>query len=701
MTDTTVLNATERLLSRLSLLVEKGALRAIDYQFARYMSAQFFQCRQDDASMQCGQSDQDNPNVATLTLWAAQLSYRAGQGNICVAIDQFQVWFDLNSQDRQWLLADIEWTDIHDALSDSPAVGNGLVPTPMVVAENRLYLARYWHDEQIVARYLRRHAVSASTSQALPDILTSLFIPYLPVLKARLQSNDDIALKRQSVIDVLDIVNPEALPWGDIDLIIDAQPGISALNNMLAVIPLSSCLNWQKVAAAMSLSRQFSVISGGPGTGKTTTVVRLLAAWIEQAKFDPAPEEGVPVIKLVAPTGKAAARLTESIGGALDQLAISPDIKGCIPTEASTLHRLLGAIPERVSFRHNAQNRLHLDVLVVDEASMVDLSMMARLMEALPDHARLVLLGDKDQLASVEAGSVLGDICQFAVNGYSSQQAAHLSRLTGYHIADGSPRSPISDSLCMLQKSHRFHALSGIGQLAFSVNQGNTHRVESVWQQGFGDIEHHPLTTESYISLISRLVNAYKPYFLAAKEGQKPEDVLALFADVRLLCAIRNGDTGVDGMNQRVERHLRQLNLIQDHDDLWYIGRPIMITRNDYALGLSNGDIGITLYDQENQRLRVYFQLPDGSIKGILPSRLPTHETAYAMTIHKSQGSEFGHTFLLLPAKMNPVVTRELIYTGITRAKKQLSLYADMPILLQGINRQTERLSGLKQALIN
>ncbi|WP_087018716.1 exodeoxyribonuclease V subunit alpha [Thaumasiovibrio subtropicus] len=661
-------------LARFAELVDRNAIRAIDYQFARYVSMQ--------------------PEMsATAVLWAAQVSYRAGQGHVCVDLSARQRWFDLHSQEINWLLEGITWRDPSSALANAHCVGDGDRPAPLILNGSRLYLARYWFDEQVVARYLRSNSAAVEVLASLPHTLDALFTPYLPALQTKLRHSGSPEAMQQAVIDSLDIVAPQQVDWAAVMTLVDKQPNLSELAEILQYIPATACLNWQKVAAAVALSRRFSVISGGPGTGKTTTVVRLLAAWVEQA-------QGVPlVIKLVAPTGKAAARLTESIGGALQQLAVAPEVKVGIPTEATTLHRLLGAVPDRVAFRHHHQNRLHLDVLVVDEASMVDLTMMARLMEAMPDHARLVLLGDKDQLASVEAGSVLGDICQFAAQGYSEYQAAHLSHLTGYHVPVGNPTTPLADSLCMLQKSHRFHAQSGIGQLAYAVNCGHPAMVDAVWQQGFADIDHHALSGENYAALIRRLSNAYKAYFLAAKEGQSPETVLALFADVRLLCAIREGDTGVIGMNQRIERHLRQQGLIQDRDEVWYVGRPVMINQNDYALGLSNGDIGITLYDAEQQRLRVYFQLPDGDLKGVLPSRLPGHETAYAMTIHKSQGSEFAHTFMLLPAKMNPVITKELIYTGITRAKQQLSIYADMSVLQQGITKQTERLSGLPALL--
>lgn len=435
-----------------------------------------------------------------------------------------------------------------------------------------------------------------------------------------------------------------------------------------------------KVAAAVALTRRFAVISGGPGTGKTTTVTKLLAALIEQATH----EKNL-TIKLVAPTGKAAARLTESIGKAVQELPVSPELKAKIPTESSTLHRLLGAIPNSAEFRHNKQNPLHLDILVIDEASMVDLPMMYKVVDALPKHARLILLGDKDQLASVEAGAVLGDICSFHALGYGKEQASAIAKLTGFDTLahTGNSASSIADSLCMLQKSYRFDARSGIGQLAKAVNSGSAASVDNVWARDFSDIEHFALSSQHYNQMMQTLVQEYGRYLkrigqqeIDPKTGEpeslthKAKAVLDTFNQCRLLCAIREGDFGVAGLNQRIECTAAR-KFIQVQDEIWYHGRPVMVTRNDHGLGLYNGDIGICMQDdsEEEPRLKVFFELPDGSVKSVLPSRVPEHETAYAMTIHKSQGSEFDYTLMILPPDFSPILTRELIYTGITRAK--------------------------------
>lgn len=394
---------------------------------------------------------------------------------------------------------------------------------------------------------------------------------------------------------------------------------------------------------------------------------------------------------------KAAARLTESLGGAMQQLPLTQEQLALFPGEASTLHRLLGAQPGSQRLRYHAGNPLHLDVLVVDEASMIDLTMMSRLIDALPPHARVVFLGDRDQLASVEAGAVLGDICTYASYGYTAARAQELARLTGCSLEpDHSPvAGALRDSLCLLQKSYRFGSDSGIGQLAAAVNRGDRHATRTVFDGSFTDIEKKSLQSgEEYQAMLEEALQGYQRFLSCVQQRSQPGQVIAAFGEYQLLCALREGPFGVAGLNDRLEQLLVQKRKInrQQHSR-WYEGRPVMISRNDSTLGLFNGDIGIAL-DRGNG-LRVWFQLPDGSVKSVQPSRLPEHETAWAMTVHKSQGSEFNHAALILPTQLSPVVTRELVYTAVTRARQRLSLYADERVLGQAIATRTERRSGL------
>ncbi|MDF2154403.1 exodeoxyribonuclease V subunit alpha [Vibrio sp. CAU 1672] len=706
-----LLSAQGSLLAALELLAHKGVIRQLDYQFARFI---YSQCEQE-------------VNRQPLAFIAGVVSSELGKGHICLPLFDEQGQpaelagklglfgesaLALNSQ-----LQVIDWVEV---LQSSSLVGTQGEALPMMFDGERLYLHRYWHYEVTLAEKLNQLSAAvnlqAQEFERLSELLHHLFARQYHFLfnalaKANEAGSSNQVLRQQLVCDHLDIVTVDCLDWAAIDATVSRAKQVQDLQVLDELVPLSACVNWQKVAASVALTRRFAVISGGPGTGKTTTVTKLLAALIAQAG-----RERNLTIKLVAPTGKAAARLTESIGKAVQELPVAPELKAQIPTESSTLHRLLGAIPASSEFRHHRHNPLHLDILVIDEASMVDLPMMYKVVDALPKHARVILLGDKDQLASVEAGAVLGDICSFNAYGYGKEQASAVAHLTGFDTLAHSANSTamIADSLCMLQKSYRFDARSGIGQLAKAVNAGSAARVDSVWNRDFSDIEHFGLNSQNYNQMVQTLVQEYGHYLkrigqqnIDPKTGEpetlthKAKAVLDTFNQCRLLCAIREGDFGVSGLNQRIEKALAARKLIQTQDELWYHGRPVMVTRNDHGLGLYNGDIGICMRDdsESEPRLKVFFELPDGSVKSVLPSRVPEHETAYAMTIHKSQGSEFDYTLMILPPDFSPILTRELIYTGITRAKKRLAMYVDMNVLKRGIKARTIRASGLIERL--
>ncbi|MFS7159170.1 exodeoxyribonuclease V subunit alpha [Serratia proteamaculans] len=580
-----------------------------------------------------------------MLLAAACLSAEAGAGHVCLMLEQLlpENLFDGRQPElaqAAWLAAgQLDVAGWQQRLSASAAVGDGSTAMPMVLQQQRLYLQRMWQNEGEVAEFI--------SGDSLPQ-----------------------AVEEAELRTILDQLFGEATDEPD----------------------------WQKIAAAVAATRRIAVISGGPGTGKTTTVAKLLAALVQLA-------EGRRLrIQLAAPTGKAAARLTESLGCAGKQLALTPEQRALFPTEASTLHRLLGAQPNSQRMRYHSGNRLHLDVLVVDEASMVDLPMMARLIAALPAQARVIFLGDRDQLASVEAGAVLGDICRFAEQGYSVARAEQLSRLTGCLLQGESAQAEavVRDSLCLLRKSYRFDANSGIGQLASAVNTGNGKLALAALDGRFSDVSGYPLAeTQDYQALLDACVTGYRDYLRQVVAGADAVAVLAAFGRFQVLCALREGPFGIAGLNERIETGLQRAGLIQRKPGAagrWYSGRPVMVGRNDSALGLFNGDIGIALRDESGE-LRVHFQLPDGSIKSVQPSRLPAHETAYAMTVHKSQGSEFDHTVLVLPNHFLPVLTRELVYTAITRARRQLSLYAIDAVLMRAIRTPTQRRSGLAERL--
>lgn len=454
--------------------------------------------------------------------------------------------------------------------------------------------------------------------------------------------------------------------------------------------------DWQMVAACTAVTKRFCVISGGPGTGKTTTVAKILALMVESSVTKALK------IALAAPTGKAAARMQDAIRFTKSSLDCSDEIKNGIPDEASTIHRLLGAIPNSPYFKHNEKNPLPADVVVVDEASMVDLALMSKLAQALPHHARLILLGDKDQLASVEAGAVFGDICDRGnIHTYSQQITAELKNVSGSKAAlpETTGETPgLQDCIVHLQKSYRFGSESGIGTISRLVNSGEGKRAaELIKTNRFADINWIELLQPE--ALFRMLKDTIVQQFSGYLRAQNPTEVFRQFDHFRILCALREGPFGVKEMNALIERVLKNENLINPTGE-WYHGRPIMITSNDYNLRLFNGDVGICLKDPEaKDELRVFFPDAENSVRKFHPFRLSRLETAFALTVHKSQGSEFDHVLLLLPDRDAPVLTRELIYTGITRAKKSVSLCANEAIFLSAVSRRIERTSGLRDAL--
>jgi exodeoxyribonuclease V alpha subunit len=472
--------------------------------------------------------------------------------------------------------------------------------------------------------------------------------------------------------------------------------------------------DWQKIACALAARSSVSIITGGPGTGKTYTAARLLALLCGLSA-----QPGRMRFALAAPSGKAAIRLRQSIDLALAGLrqveGLGIDIEGliaCLPS-ARTLHGLLGANPETRSARYHAGRQIDVDVLVVDEASMIDLQMMADLLNALPPHAMLVLLGDKDQLPSVEAGSVLGELCADAQAGrYDASTAAYVAAAAGETVppsmVTGGPT--LAQCTAMLRKSQRFGG--AIGRVAIAVNAGDVAHAKSclleaggdavTWQQGATQFTAVELAVKGRLGAGS----GYAGYLglvhagpaLGSRDGHDNwvKSVLDAFEQFRLLCPVREGQWGVEGLNAAIEERLLREKLIAVTGE-WYAGRPVMVTRNDHALGIFNGDVGVALPDAApGRRLRVYFWKDEG-VTGILPTRLPHVETAYAMTVHKVQGSEFAHAALVLPGEAAQGVNRELIYTAITRARQRLTLLTpDVHVFLDGVQRQASRASGLR-----
>ena len=719
--------------------VSRGWLRDLDLALVRFL-------------------DRETHNAPPLLLLGAALaSHQLGRGHVCLDIvatleaPDFALSLppegdDLNDPPPlpSHVLTTLTLPEWQAALHHPTLISDGPGNTPLVVSHSvntsKLYLRRYWQFEQTLHQEIAARLATAELDKT---------------------GGRELQLAK-----------------GD-----DSHPQIlkSALD---ALFPATTTLDWQKTACALAARSPFAIITGGPGTGKTTTVVRLLA--LLQTLQLSRPHAHPLRIRLAAPTGKAAARLNESIAGQVAKLPINDlatlweaDLSGddsstaqlqaAIPTEVTTLHRLLGARADTRHFRHNAANPLALDVLVVDEASMVDIEMMTALLSALPASAKLVLLGDKDQLASVEAGAVLGDLCRRAdAAHYTPATAQWLAVLTDHPLPDAlidPDGQPLDQAITMLRVSHRFTETSGIGQLAQAINQPlsealrerDKHQaVHGVLNNGYADLHHLVLKPDAQNedSALERLVITGSPerfpnagegrtnfkgepiapptgyqYYLNTLASERPDtaltfeengdiydawakQVLTAYSRFQLLCALRKGPWGVEGLNLRIAKTLRREKLLYGNDHTleksWFEGRPVLVTQNDYGLKLMNGDIGITMAVPDPRSssgapgrslLRVAFPTsdPENPIHWVLPSRLHAVETVFAMTVHKSQGSEFQHTALLLPQTPNPILTRELVYTGITRARDWLTVIeAKRGILNDAVTREVMRVSGLE-----
>lgn len=539
-------------------------------------------------------------------LWwgAALTSHAAGRGHTCIHLSDIPdiPLLPVTTSHRSVPPSDAaRW---REALAVCNTVGEPGAYTPLVLdAAGRLYLHRSWRCEQQVAR------VILSRTHRHPF--------------------DEIRLEA-----ALDRYFP--LSAGEVDL--------------------------QREAARSALTHLFSVVSGGPGTGKTATVARILALLCDMAG------DAHPEIVLAAPTGKAAARLHHSILHAAGRLALSDDIRNSMPTEVRTIHRLLGVQSRTGGFRHNRDNRLSCDILVVDEASMVDLQLMAGLLEALRDDARIILLGDRNQLASVEAGAVLADICDSA-----DEAVVPVTQLT---------------------KSYRFGSTSGIASLSRLINNGESAAaVELLRSEQAPDIRWRPLPAGRAFD--EAVAAAAREGYVTYARAASPEAALAVLDSFRLLSPLRSGQYGTEHLNRLCESSL----MPERKNDLGSgCPLPVMVTGNNYELGLFNGDTGILINNDEGTQT-VWFDSPEGGVRHFSALRLPPSEPAFALTVHKSQGSEFDRVLLILPDRLSDVLSRELLYTAVTRARSSIEIWGTEEVFRQTIERRTVRHSGLRDRL--
>ncbi len=572
-------------------------------------------------------------SVAAVARAAAALSLAVSEGHVCLLLSALGDDGDAGSRRAALLASRIVGTP------DAP----GALPL-ILDADDRLYLHRYFDYERRLAQRLTQarlagaDAGAASASPALRAQLTELF----------------------------------------------------AAN----AARLGGAADWQQLAAALALRGRLTVISGGPGTGKTTTVVNLLACLVA---LDPGCR-----IALAAPTGKAAARMTDAIRQRAQHLPEA--LREKMPRDSSTVHRLLGVTP--AGFAHDAANPLPIDALVVDEASMLDLALATRLLEAVPPAARIILLGDKDQLAAVESGAVFAELSvDPTLTEACVQDLAALTGTPAAAIAPPPPATPsaLKDCAVWFTQTYRFARDSGIGRLAHDINTGRAAEATG-WLRAGTDPDVAWLDTPPHASLDAALREmdaGYAAYARAVDDKRGIADITEAFGRFRVLCALRDGPRGVTALNAAMTRRLRAALRLPGLDEgpgasPWFPGRPVLVLNNDPVLRLYNGDVGIALPDAEG-RLLVHFPDADApaGFRAIAPVRLPRHETAFATTVHKSQGSEFDGVLVMLPEQRSRVLTRELLYTAVTRARRRVTLVTDAAVLEQAIATPTERHSGL------
>jgi len=584
-------------------------------------------------------------------LAAALVSRKTGEGNICLDLAEYagkSLYPDsTETQVPQIFCPSLaEWKE---CLLKSGVAAQGEGNTPLVFGgQSRLYLRRYWEYENSIICFIQERGNSIKDALNLPRL----------------------------VRDLKDLFTPS----------------------------LSEQTDWQKIAALAAVTRSFCVISGGPGTGKTSTVAKILALLLRQSEK---PEKMC--ILLGAPTGKAASRLQEAIvSTGLLQGILSPP-------KATTLHRMLGSLPNSPYFRHNAANQLTADVIVIDEASMVDLPLMAKLMQAVPISARLILLGDRHQLASVQPGSVLGDICHSGMlNIFSDSFCRLTSKLTGDSLTpisryDAGEENPLlADSYIELVQSHRFSSESSIARLAAAVKEGYADAaLDILFSAKNNEVTWSELPPPA--ELVSKLLKwpGFRQYALL-QHSFDPDTCFDILDRFRILCALRSGPYGMEKINTILIRQIAQQSskasssptVVAGPAQAYLPGQPLMVTRNDYSLQLFNGDVGIVLPDSLKQdALHVFFKKDSGLIHQIPPAMLPGHETVFAITVHKSQGSEFDSVLLILPDQDFPVMTRELLYTAITRARHKVEIWGKKEIFRSAVKRRIKRSSGLSEAL--
>ncbi|QJC29254.1 exodeoxyribonuclease V subunit alpha [Enterobacteriaceae endosymbiont of Plateumaris rustica] len=581
-------------------------------------------------------------NEPYLMFIIAYLSYFIGKGNTCLPLIKFNIKKILKknniilSKKETQLIDNIKKQEKN--LLNYPIVSNGKKVTPLVIQNNCLYLYRIWKEENIIIKNLINNHFILPPVNNIKKILNTLFKP------------SDI---------------------------------------------------YQKISIAMAYTHKISIISGSPGTGKTHIIAKLITFFIKIYS--------IPLnIKIVASTGKAANRLTESINQYFikNNFLITKTEKKNIPNKATTIHHLLKINLYNKETIYNINNKLNTDLLIIDEASMIDLSLMSIILNVLSINSRLILLGDDNQLPPIELGFIFQDICNFKKFNFTKKYSEWLYSIINYNIKNKNNNECLflRNFISLLKYNYRYKCYSGINQLSILVKEGNVKKIKELFlKKKFNDIKFININNEKkYKYMINQFIIEYKKYFVYMNKKNNIHDFFKIFNEYQILCAVKHGIFGTKEINNQLENEFFKKNILDNtyKKNDWYIGRPIIITQNNDFLNLYNGDIGITFLDTSDNELKVKFSLSNGKYHNILINNLPKYNIAYAITVHKSQGSEFNNTSLVLPNKYSSLLTRELIYTAITRSKLTISIYSNTSILFKSIKSKIIRFSNLENRIL-
>ncbi|WP_422667356.1 exodeoxyribonuclease V subunit alpha [Buchnera aphidicola] len=556
-----------------------------------------------------------------IMLIAACLSYESRNGKTFLSIDYFKNHCFFSNKNKNLIKKILnslgKITNWLLELSQSHAVSDGSSITPLILYKNKLYLYKMWKAEKNILKilYLRNNLNNINIEK------------FSKILKILFPQNND---------------------------------------------------NMQKIAVTLSLLRNILFIIGSPGTGKTTTIIKIIIALIKNTK-------NKIKIQLAAPTGKAASRLNDILQDKMLNILLDKKEQKNIPSIAITLHKLFNI--KQISYKNifNKINLLKLDVLIIDESSMIDLLMMEHIFFALSKETKIIFIGDHHQLPPIETGSILKDLCYYANDGYSPEIIFKLQKINKYiKLKTNNTQSAfISNSICVLKENHRFHKNSGIHIFANAIHKNEHNVIKKIFTNKIPNIVYYNIKNNlQYKNMISQIIKKYKKYWILINQKENMKSIINQFQKYQVLCLLKNGMFGVTGLNEQLEYNMHQKKIIQyyniNHKN-WYIGKPIIITKNNKYLDLYNGNIGITNMSKKNI-LQVSFLENKNSIKNIPVHILQDYETAWALTVHKAQGSEFNHTILVLPNTIVKIFNKDLLYTAATRSKEKLSIYGEKKI---------------------